>query len=274
MGLAHGKWAIDADPRIWCLTPVKRLRDSFALGQCGLPVGLSACGPAAAVRPGVCKGDKAMDDKTLRQHIIDELDFEPSVNSANIGVAVENGVVTLSGHVASYAERVAVERAVRRVHGVRAIAAELEVRYPYGQPVSDDQIAERALQVIAWDARIPEGALSVRVEKGWVTLEGAVGWQYQKSACESAVRKLTGVVGVSNFIGVKPRLQASDVHGIIMAALKRNAEVEADAIRVIVSGDKVTLEGKVNALFERDLVEQAAWSAPGVASVVDRLTIA
>jgi osmotically-inducible protein OsmY len=120
---------------------------------------------------------------------------------------------------------------------------------------------------------VPEGAVSVRVEKGWVTLDGSVPWYYQKSACEGAVRKLTGVVGVSNFIKIKPRVEAADVKNKIMAALKRNAEVEADAIRITVKDGTVTIDGKVKAWYERDLVERAAWSAPGVASVIDRVTI-
>jgi osmotically-inducible protein OsmY len=214
-----------------------------------------------------------MDDRTLRQYIIDELDFDPSFNSANIGVAVENGVATLTGRVSSYAEKLAAERAARRVKGVRALAEEIEVRYPSEKKTSDDQIAERALKVTAWDARVPKDAVTVRVERGWVTLEGFVGWHYQKSACESAVRKLTGVVGVTNLITVKPRVEATDVRNKIMAALKRNAEIETDAVRIFVDGDTVTLEGKVKAWYERDLVEKAAWSAPGVASVVDNVTI-
>lgn len=215
-----------------------------------------------------------MDDKTLRQDIIDELDFDPAVHSANsIGVAVENGIVTLTGHVSSFAEKIAAERAVRRVAGVRALAEEIEIRYASEMKTSDDQIAERALKVMAWDARVPADAVGVRVEKGWVTLEGAVPWQFQKRACESAVRKLSGVVGVSNLIKVEPRVEAADVREKVMAALRRNAEVEADQIRITVKGDTVTIDGKVKAWYERELVERAAWSAPGVASVIDRVTI-
>jgi osmotically-inducible protein OsmY len=215
-----------------------------------------------------------MDDKTLRQDIIDELDFDPSVHSSNnIGVAVQNGVVTLTGHVASYAEKLAAERASRRVAGVRAVAEEIEVRYPSEKKTADDQIAERALKVMAWDASVPDDAISLRVERGWVTLEGSVPWYYQKRACEDAVRKLTGVAGVSNLIKVKPRVEAADVKDKIMAALKRNAEIEADAIRITVKDNTVTIDGKVKAWYERDLVEQAAWSAPGVASVIDRVRI-
>jgi osmotically-inducible protein OsmY len=175
--------------------------------------------------------------------------------------------------VASYAEKIAAERAARRVGGVRALAEEIEVRYPSEKKTADDQIAERALKVMAWDAMVPEDAVSVRVEKGWVMLEGSVPWYYQKSACEDAVRKLTGVAGVTNLIKVKPRVEAADVKDKIMAALKRNAEVEADAIRITVKDGTVTIDGKVKAWYERDLVEQAAWSAPGVASVIDRVRI-
>jgi osmotically-inducible protein OsmY len=215
-----------------------------------------------------------MDDKTLHQDIIDELDFDPSVHSSNnIGVAVQNGVVTLTGHVASYAEKLAAERAARRIAGVRAIAEEIEVRYVSEKKTADDQIAERALKVMAWDASVPEDAVSVRVEKGWVTLEGSVPWYYQKKACEEAVRKLTGVAGISNLIKLKPHVQAADVKDNIMAALKRSAEIEADAIRITVKDGAVTVDGKVKAWYERDLVEQAAWSAPGVTSVINKVRI-
>jgi osmotically-inducible protein OsmY len=179
----------------------------------------------------------------------------------------------LTGHVASFVEKLAAERAARRVAGVRALAEEIEVRYSSDKKTADDQIAERALRVIAWDARVPEDAVSVRVEKGWVTLEGSVPWYYQKSACEDAVRKLTGVAGVHNFIKIEPRVEAADIKDQIMAALKRNAEVEADAIRITVKNGTVTIDGKVKAWYERDLVEQAAWSAPGVASVIDRIRV-
>ena len=215
-----------------------------------------------------------MDDRTLRQDIIDELDFDPSVHSSNtIGVAVRNGVVTLTGHVASFVEKLAAERAARRVAGVRALAEGIEVRYSSDKKTADDQIAERALKVIAWDARVPADAIGVHVEKGRVTLEGSVPWHYQKSACEDAVRKLTGVAGVYNFIKIEPRIETADIKDQIMAALKRNAEVEADAIRITVEDGTVTIEGKVKAWYERNLVEQAAWSAPGVASVIDRMRI-
>jgi osmotically-inducible protein OsmY len=165
-----------------------------------------------------------MDDKVLRQFIIDELDFEPSIDSANVGVAVENGVVTLSGHVASYAEKIAAERAVQRVKGVKAIAEEIEVRHPDQAKRSDDEIAQRALNILKWSVQVPADSIQVKVEKGWVTLSGTVPWQYQRLAAESAVRKLSGVRGVTNLTEIKPDVAASDIQRKIMDSLKRNAE--------------------------------------------------
>jgi osmotically-inducible protein OsmY len=214
-----------------------------------------------------------MTDKNLRQMVLDELDFEPSVDAAHIGVAVENGIVTLTGHVTSYAEKMAAENAVKRVKGVRGIAEEITVRYPEDKKTADDEIAGRALAIIAWDAQIPKDAVTVKVQKGWVTLTGAVDWNYQKLAAEHAIRKLSGVVAVTNEINVKPRLQTADIKRKIVDALKRNADIEAEAVRVSVDGTRVRLEGKVKAFYERHLIEQAAWSVPGVRAVEDHLTL-
>jgi osmotically-inducible protein OsmY len=214
-----------------------------------------------------------MSDMSLRQDVIDELDFDPSIDSANIGVAVSNGVVTLTGHVDSYSEKIAAEKAVQRVKGVRAVAQEIVVRHASDKKTADDQIAERALSIIAWNARIPGDAVKVKVAQGWVTLSGNVHWYYQSAAAEAAVRHLSGVVGVTNLIEVKPLAQPQDVRAKILEALKRNAEVEADSIRVLVQGDRVTLEGKVKAWYERGVAERAAWSAPGVAAVEDNLVL-
>jgi len=138
-----------------------------------------------------------MDDKILRQFIIDELDFEPSIDAANIGVAVEKGVVTLTGHVASYAEKIAAERAVRRVKGVQAIAQEVEVHYPDQAKRSDDEIAHSALDILKWSVQIPADSIQVTVEKGWITLAGAVEWQYQKLAAEPLSANCPGYTGSS-----------------------------------------------------------------------------
>ena len=215
-----------------------------------------------------------MDDKQLRQNVLDELEFEPSVDAANIGVAVDDGVVTLSGHVLSYAEKLATEQAVRKVKGVRAIAEEIEVRYPSDKTTADDEIAKRALSVLKWHAVIPEDAVKVTVQKGWVTLAGEVNWQFQKKTAEDAVRKLTGVTGVINNISLKPTVFVSDIKRKIEGALARRAHQEAEAIRVDVrDGNKVVIEGNVNSWEEREAVEDAAWSIAGVQFVDDRLTI-
>lgn len=215
-----------------------------------------------------------MSSATLRQDIIDELDFEPSIDAADIGVSVEDGVVTLTGHVPTYSQKIAVEDVVRRVKGVRAIAQEIEVR-PYGTNISaDDEIAKRAVNSINWHTAIPAGAVQVKVQKGWVTLTGKVDWQYQKNAAEDAVSKLTGVIGVSNQVALKPRPSSFDVKKRIEDALKRNAELEAKAISVdVLEGGKVRLEGKVHAWSERSAAERAAWSAAGVTTVDDRITV-
>jgi osmotically-inducible protein OsmY len=219
--------------------------------------------------------ESIMSDTSLRQDIIDELDFEPSVNAANIGVAVDNGVVTLSGHVHSYAEKFAAEQAVKRVKGVRAIAQEIDVRYPNDQKTADDEIAKRAVNILRWSAVVPQDAVQVKIQDGWVTLTGQVDWQFQRTDAEAEIRKLSGVAGVVNNITIKSHVQSADVKRKIEDALKRSAEVEAQGIRVSLLGNgKVALDGRVHGWQERDAVSRAAWSAPGVVSVDDRLTIA
>ena len=216
-----------------------------------------------------------MSELQLRQDVLDELEFEPSVDAAHIGVAVEKDVVTLSGHVASYAEKVAAVTATRRIRGVRAIADEIEVRYPYDKKMPDDEIAKRAIDILEWDTVVPSAAVQVIVRGGWVTLTGTVDWQYQKKAAEECVRKLSGIQGVVNNIEIRPHVKTQDVEQKIKDALKRHAEVEAKGIRVIVrDNDKVVLEGTVGNWFERYAVANAAWSAPGVKYVEDRLAIA
>jgi osmotically-inducible protein OsmY len=213
-----------------------------------------------------------MDDKTLRQNIIDELEFDPSIDAAHIGLAVDDGVVTLSGHVSSYEEKLAAEQAVRRVEGVKAIAQEIEVRYKYQLKTDDDQIARRAVDVLAWNL-VPADGVQVTVQKGWVTMSGKVDWQYQKVAAESAVSKLAGVSGITNLIELKPYAEPKDVKHKIMAALHRSAQIEANHVQVTVIGGKVKLDGKVKAWYERDIVRRAAWSAPGVTQVEDNLRV-
>lgn len=215
-----------------------------------------------------------MSDSLLRQDVIDELDFEPSIDAADIGVAVENSVVTLTGHVPTYAQKVTVEDVVRKVNGVKGIAQMIEVR-PFGtHRTADDEIAKRALSSIDWNTSVPDNSLQVKVQGGWVTLTGKVEWQYQKTAATDAVRGLPGVIGITNRIEIVPRASVSDVKKRIEDALKRSAEIEAQAIRVdVLDGGKVTLDGRVHTWSERSAVERAAWSAQGVNTVDDRITL-
>lgn len=214
-----------------------------------------------------------MSDNALRQHIVDELEFEPSVDAANIGVAVEGGIVTLTGHVPTYVERMTAENTVGRIKGVKGIACEIEVR-PLGTNITaDDEIARRAVQSIEWNVQVPKNKVQVRVQKGWVTLSGELHWHYQRTAVENAIRVLGGVKGVINNIDVVPHAIASDVKRRIEDALRRDAELDAQAIKVDVRDGKVKLEGKVRAWSERRAAERAAWSAPGVRAVEDHISI-
>lgn len=216
-----------------------------------------------------------MTDSQLRQDVIDELEFDPSFSGEHIGVAVDKNVVTLTGHVNSYAEKLAAIAAARRVKGVHAIAENIEVRYAFQNKTADDQIAKRASDILNWDVLVPSNRVDILVEEGWVTLSGNVDWYFQKTAAEDDVRKLSGVRGVTNKIAIKSSADLANVKSKIESALKRRAEVEANAIRVTIhNGNKVILEGKVDNWEERRAAENAAWSAPGVASVEDRLTIA
>lgn len=218
-----------------------------------------------------------MDDKALRETVLDELDFEPSVNAAHIGVATERGVVTLTGHVLSYAEKVAAERAVMHVRGVQAVAQEIEVRYPEHKKASDDEIAMRALRVLAWHAGIPDDAVQVKVQGGFVTLTGELDWQFQRFSAEAAVRKLSGVTGVYDQITLRVTgaAKASEVEQRIKEAFRRNAEIDAKAIQVTSKdGKTVSLEGSVHSWNERWAAERAAWSVFGVKIVNDRLMVA
>lgn len=215
-----------------------------------------------------------MNDKVLRQDVIDEFEFDPSFDGAHIGVSVENDVVTLTGHVESYAQKLAVVAAARRVKGVHAIADEIGVRYPFQSKVDDNQIAKRAIDILKWNSSISPYQIDVLVEAGWITLTGVVNWRFEKLAAEECVRKLSGIVGVTNKIQLKGRVTAKDVKDKIEAALKRQAELETNAIRVsITGGDHVVLEGEVDNWSERRAAENAAWSAPGVMSVDDLITI-
>ncbi len=214
-----------------------------------------------------------MTDKPLKQSVLNELAWEPSVNAAHIGVTAHDGVVTLTGHVATFPEKWAAERAASRVSGVKALAEEIEVHYYDDTRITDEEIGKRALQQLSWDVSVPDDKLKVKVEKGFVTLTGNVDWFYQKHNAEANVRRLAGVIGVTNNIVIKPAVVASDVRNKIVAAFGRNAEIDANDVVVTADGGKVTLKGDVDSYSERWLAQSTAWSAPGVTQVENLLTV-
>jgi len=211
-------------------------------------------------------------DKELRQHVLDELDFEPSVDAAHIGIAARDGVVTLTGRVASYDEKLAAEAAARRVKGVRGIAEEIEVHLPSDKKRADDEIAERALKILDW-VSVPSERITVKVEKGILTLMGEVDWRHEKTQAESTVRRLTGVVGVINQIRLRPQLSPADVKAEIVKAFRRSGELEAASIDVAVAEGRVTLTGRARDWTELDTAERAAWCVPGVTDVIDEIKV-
>jgi osmotically-inducible protein OsmY len=211
----------------------------------------------------------------LQRDVMDELQFEPAVNAANIGVAAKDGIITLTGKVSSYAEKYAASEAAERVAGVKAVSDETKVDLPSLHQRDDQDIAQAALTALKWHVWVPKGAIKVKVAQGWVTLEGTVDYNFEKTSAEDAVQYLTGVTGVSNLINLKkPPVTSSDLKAKIENALKRAAEVDSARINVEVDGNKVVLRGNVSSWAERDEAERAAWSAPGVWDVDDKLEIA
>jgi osmotically-inducible protein OsmY len=212
-----------------------------------------------------------MEDRVLKKLVEAELDWEPSIDPADVAMTIEKGIVTLTGHVPTYAQKTIAEAVVKRVKGARGFVDRLEVK-PLGIDFdSDEALAARIASVIAWDATIPKDAIKVEVAAAHVTMIGQVHRQHQRAAAERAVRNMKGVRGVTDQVTVKPLVQASDIKHRIEAALDRQADLTADKIRIIVDGDHVRLEGSVRAWVERDAIERAAWAAPGVRAVDDRI---
>lgn len=212
-------------------------------------------------------------DAQLQHDVVDELRWDPAVSSAEIGVAAQNGVVTLSGSIDSYAKKYAAIRATERVTGMRAIADELDVILPASHKRTDADIAHAVVSTLKWDVQVPDDKVTARVDDGWVWLEGEVEWQYQSVAAERAIRNLTGVRGVTNLLHIQSRSMIPDVTQRIETALKRHAELDAQQIRVEARDGRVTLRGKVRSWAERQDAELAAWSAPGVTNVDDELLV-
>jgi len=213
-------------------------------------------------------------DLQLQNDVTAELKWEPSLNATQVGVEVKDGIVTLAGHVDSFAEKWAAESATQRVSGVKGLAVEMEVTLPGSSIRNDADIAHAAENVLQWSTNSPNNAVKVMVENGWVTLTGSVEWDYQRLAAAEAVRYLLGVSGLSDQITLKPKVAGSSVKFEIEAALDRRAKSDAQDISVEVEGGNVTLSGVVNSWNERQLARNSAWGTPGVHNVIDNMTVA
>jgi osmotically-inducible protein OsmY len=213
-------------------------------------------------------------DLEIQKDVMDELKWEPILNACAIGVAVQNGVVTLSGNVNNYGKKYAAERAAWRVKGVKAVAEELEVTLMNDDKLTDSEIAQNVVNTLKWHTSVPDDKIKIKVTGGRVTLEGEVDWNFQKESAITATRHLKGVTGINNFITIKPRVDTAIVKDNIRKALERRADFEAANIRVEAIGNKILLNGTTKSWVERCAVENAAWSSPGVATVDDQLIIA
>ena len=212
-------------------------------------------------------------DSELKQDVENELKWEPMVNEAHIGVAANTGVVSLTGHVISFAEKYAAEKATKRVYGVKAVANELDIRLHNGAMRSDEQIAQACLAALKNHSLVPYEKLTVVVSDGIVGLEGEVDWQYQRDAALNAVRDLIGVVSITSRIAIKARTLPKDVKHKIIAAFHRNADIDARRIEVETHEGKVTLHGNVRSWSEREQAQSAAWAAPGVTAVENDIIV-
>lgn len=209
----------------------------------------------------------------LQRAVLAELHWEPSIVAAHIGVSADNGVVTLSGHVDSVAQKLAAEAAAGRVRGVKAVVEEIEVRLPFDTSRSDEEIAAAAVDRLAWDVSVPQNAIEVKVEGGWVTLTGEVEWQYQRNAAGDDVHRLMGVRGVSNQITIRPQVNVSLLSDDITHALHRSWYFDPMTVTVTAAGGKVRLGGTVHSPHERQVAAATAWSAPGVTEVENGIEV-
>jgi osmotically-inducible protein OsmY len=212
-------------------------------------------------------------DSELQRDVLDELSWEPSVTSAHIGVTARDGVIALTGHVENYMQKQAAETAAGRVKGVKAVAEELEVKYPFVSKRNDEDIAAAAISRLAWNVSIPKDAVKIKVEDGWVTLSGEVEWHYQKTAAADDVRSLLGVISVSNNIRIKPTVNTADVSESIRKALHRSWFYDDDNIKVTANGGKIKLTGSVDSWHDKEVAGTTAWAARGATTVENNISV-
>jgi Predicted periplasmic or secreted lipoprotein len=212
-------------------------------------------------------------DSEIQKDVMEQLKWEPFLNASEIGVAVKNGVVTLTGMVDTYSKKVYAERAAKKVAGVKAIAEDIQVGVSPVYRKTDAEIAEAVINALKWHTQIQDEKLKVKVEDGIVKLEGEVEWNYQRTQAKSAIENLAGVRLVNNFITVKSRVTPTDIQQKINAAFQRSANIDASRITAEVVGSKVILSGKVRSFAEKDDAENAAWYASGVTSVESKVEI-
>ncbi len=215
----------------------------------------------------------ARSDEDIQRDVLAELKWDARVTPNEIGVSVKNGIVTLTGEVDSYAKKWAAEEAALRVRGAKGVANDIEVRLPTSSQRSDADIAAAAARALEWDALLSPERIKVTVSKGWVTLKGEVEWQFEKDDAERVVRRIMGVIGVTNLITVKPTVQPSEIKNKIEQALIRSVKTDAERITVDVEGSKVILRGTVRSWAEKEEAERTAWLAPGVTMVQNEIAV-
>lgn len=213
-------------------------------------------------------------DKEIQKDVIAELNFDPAVNQAEIGVQVKGGVVTLTGHVSNYSEKWNAETAAQRVAGVKALVIDMDIILPKLSVRTDADIAQSVENILRWKTFLPEGAVNITIENGWVKLSGEVEWEYQRQLTIEAIRHITGVTGVSDDIKLKPKAESNTIKPVIEAALKRRARDSSQNIQVAVQGGEVTLTGHVLNWSDRYLATHSAWNTPGVSKVKDHMVFA